>query len=393
MSRRTLPRSVYALGFVSMFMDLSSEMIHSLLPIFLMTSLGATAIAVGLIEGIAEATANIVKIFSGALSDAIGKRKPLLLLGYGLATVTRPLFPMAESMSAVLTARFTDRIGKGIRVAPRDALMADVTPADVRGAAYGMRQTLDTMGSILGPLAAILLMLATANDFRFVFWASIIPAVIVLLIIIFGIREPDIPRERKKHPFPLKASEIKKLNRAFWLVTWLSVILTLARFSDAFLVLRGDSLGLGPAFAPMILMVMNAAFALSSYPAGLAADRIGMKGLFLSGIGVLILADLVLAFAVDGWMVFAGAALWGLHMGLTQGITTAFIAQEAPAHLRGTAFGMYNLLTGVALLLASLGAGAIWHYVGATETFIAGSLFALLSLFGFMRIKYIFGKD
>ncbi len=392
MSFRKLPKGVFALGFVSMFMDLSSEMVHSLLPLFLVSVVGASALAVGIIEGIAEATANIVKIFSGAISDYIGKRKPLLLLGYGLATLTRPLFPMADSAMTVLSARFIDRVGKGIRAAPRDAYIADITPPEMRGAAFGMRQSMDTLGSVLGPLAAILLMIATLDDFRFVFWAATVPAAIVMLILFFGVTEPDIPREKKRE-FPLKKSQLKLLSRNFWMICGLGAVLTLARFSEAFLVLRGDSVGLGPAYAPAILMAMSLVYSLSSYPAGLLSDRIGKTGLLAAGIVALVLADIVLAHAANGFVVFLGASLWGLHMGLTQGILTAMVAGEAPAQLRGTGFGMFNLLSGVALLCASVIAGWLWTAFDPAHAFYMGAVFAMVSLVGFMLFNKVKAKE
>ncbi len=387
MSLKKIPKGVFALGFVSMFMDISSEMIHSILPLFLMGSLGATALAVGVIEGIAESTASIVKIFSGAISDWIGKRKPLLLLGYGLALVTRPLFPLAHSIDTVLLARFTDRIGKGIRVAPRDALLADITPPEIRGAAYGMRQSLDNIGAVIGPLAALLLMAWTLNDFRFVFWMAMIPAILVIFIIMFFIKEPPRNPDAVKRPFPWQKKQIALLGLPFWLITLTGSVFTLARFSDAFLILRADSIGLGPAHAPAILIAMNIAYAASSWPAGVLSDRIGRNGLLFCGLGVLIVADMLLAMASTPWLVFAGAALWGLHMGLTQGIITAYVANEAPDHLRGTAFGLYNLMTGGALLLASGLAGWLWKFYGPAFTFNAGAVFAALALAGFAALQ------
>lgn len=387
MSLKNIPKGVFALGFVSMFMDISSEMIHSVLPLFLTTALGVSALSVGIIEGIAESTAAIVKIFSGAISDWIGKRKPLLLLGYGLALLARPLFPLADSFNTVLFARFSDRIGKGIRVAPRDAFLADITPAEIRGAAYGLRQSLDNIGAIIGPGIAMLLMVWTLNDFRFVFWMAIIPAIVAMLVIVFGIKEPVRQKTEEKRPFPLQKAQLKLLPLTFWLITLVAAVFTLARFSDAFLILRADSLGLGAAYAPVILIVMNIAYAASSWPAGILSDKIGRAGLLFSGLLVLAASDMVLAAASSSAFVFAGAALWGLHMGLTQGIVTAYIADVAPAHLRGTAFGMYNLLTGAALLLASVVAGWLWKDYGAGATFTAGAVFAALSLIGFAALQ------
>jgi MFS family permease len=387
-----MPKAVYALGFVSMFMDISSEMIHSLLPLFLTGVLGASALSVGILEGIAEATASIVKIFSGAVSDWIGRRRPLLLLGYGLATLTKPLFPLADSFTTVLTARFLDRIGKGIRAAPRDAFLADITPEPMRGAAYGLRQSMDTMGAFIGPLAAMLLMIWTFNDYRTVFWIAVIPALIVILIIIFGIREPARATPAEKKTFPLKRSQLKLLSPVFWGVTMVASVLTLARFSEAFLILRGDSIGLGAAFAPAILIAMNVVYSLSAWPVGILSDRIGRQGLLVAGIAMLIIADMVLASAHTPLLVFIGAGLWGLHMGLTQGIITAYVAGSVPAHLRGTGFGVYNFVTGVVLLLASVIAGYLWSAYGPFVTFAGGAVFSALSLLGFLVMRPIPGK-
>lgn len=384
---KNMPRNVIALGFVSMFMDISSEMIHSVLPVFMVKTLGVSALAVGFIEGIAESTAAIVKIFSGALSDRIGRRKPLLLLGYGLSTLTKPLFPLASGFSTVLLARFSDRVGKGIRVAPRDALVADVTPHETHGAAYGLRQTMDTIGAFTGPLLAIIIMFWTANNYRAVFWSALIPAFIVIAIIFFAIEEPKREAFAGQRPFPLQRSQLKLLEKPFWYVALLGALLTLARFSEAFLILRGDSVGLPDFYAPAILITMNVVYAASAWPAGALSDRIGRNGLLAVGIGTLALADIVLATAREPVLLFAGAGLWGLHMGLTQGILTAMVAGHAPAHLRGTAFGMFNLLTGIALLLASVIAGALWKYSGPGAAFTCGAVFSALSLAGFWHLR------
>jgi MFS family permease len=388
--KQKLPRSVIVLGLVSLAMDISSEMIHSLLPLFLVTVLGASALSVGVIEGIAEATVAIAKIFSGAISDWLGRRKPLLLLGYGLAALTKPLFPLATGIGAILTARFIDRIGKGIREAPRDALIADVTPPSLRGAAYGMRQSLDTVGAVAGPLLAMALMAATANNFRLVFWLAVIPAFICVALIIFGVREH--PRERQHdeaqphpaQPFPLNRRNISRLPRRFWQVTVLAAVLTLARFSEAFLLLRAENVGLAVTWVPAILMVMNIVYAASAYPLGALSDKINRKLLLGSGIALLIAADMTLALAADAWIVSAGAALWGLHMGATQGIITAVIADTAPEDMRGTAFGVFNLITGIALLTASVIAGALWTAFSPAMTFYAGAAFAAIALVGFL---------
>jgi MFS family permease len=380
---KDMPRGVIALGFVSLFMDVSSEMIHSLLPVFMTTALGVSALSVGIVEGIAESAAAVIKVFSGAFSDWIGKRKPLLLAGYGLSTLAKPLFPLAHSLEAVLLARFADRIGKGIRAAPRDALVADITRPQNRGAAYGLRQTMDTIGAFTGPALAILLMLWTGDRYRFVFALALIPAMIVILIIVFAVKEPEKKQAARKS-FPLQKEKIRLLPAAFWQVTALSTLLTLARFSEAFLILRGDTLHLDAAFAPAILIAMNIIYSLCAWPAGALSDKTGKAGLLTAGILVLIAADLLLAAAPSLPVLFIGIALWGLHMGLTQGIITAFVADQAPQDLRGTAFGLHNLITGGALLVSSILAGALWKIGGPAASFTAGALFSALALAGFL---------
>jgi MFS family permease len=386
MSLKSMPRSVIALGFVSLFMDVSSEMIHSLLPVFMVSVLGASALSVGIIEGIAEGTASITKIFSGVISDWIGKRKPLVLAGYGMSTLTKPLFPLAHNITEVLIARFVDRIGKGVRGAPRDALITDLVSSEQHGAAFGLRQSMDTIGAFLGPILAMLLMFLTADNYRVVFWAAFVPAVAALLCIAFGVQEPEI-RSKGKKPFPIQKSELVKLPPVFWVVVAFASAFTLARFSEAFLILRASSAGLTPMLAPLVLIVMNIVYAASAYPVGVLADRVGKKGLLVGGVALLVFADAMLAFDGSLMWVFAGVAFWGLHMGLTQGLLSALVADTAPRDLRGTAFGMYNLVTGVMLLIASGLAGELWHAFGPSATFIAGAVFAAISLAGLLLTR------
>jgi len=371
---------VWALGVVSMLMDVSSEMIHALLPLYLVVGLGASALVVGVIEGVAEATALIVRIFSGALSDRLGHRKWLAAAGYGLAAFTKPVFPLAPSAGWLFAARFIDRIGKGIRGSPRDALIADVTPPDLRGASFGLRQSLDTIGAFIGPLVAIGLMLLTADNFTLVFWFAVIPAFLSFAVIVFGVREPERPADQPPVRSPLSRAEIARLGHAFWIVVALAGLFTLARFSEAFLLLRAQSVGMALAFVPVILVAMNIVYALSAWPAGALSDRVGRFGLLTGGFAILIIADLVLAFAPNVAAVVLGAALWGLHMGLTQGILASLVADTAPPDLRGTAFGMFNLAAGIATVAASVIAGALWDAVGPQVTFIAGAAFTALAL-------------
>jgi MFS family permease len=337
---------------------------------------------VGAIEGIAEATAAITKVFSGALSDWFGRRKPLVLLGYGLAALTKPLFPLATGIGAVLTARFLDRVGKGIRGAPRDALIADITPPGLRGAAYGLRQAMDTVGAVAGPLVAMVLMLASHDDFRLVFWLAVIPAVGCVLLIVLGVEEPEATRPAAQRRLPLTRAELALLPRRYWWVLAFVAVLTLARFSEAFLLLRAEGLGLASTWVPLILVVMNVVYAASAYPFGKMSDQGGRQALLMTGVGFLVLADLVLASAATVWAVAVGAVLWGLHMGATQGLLSMLVAQAAPASLRGTAFGLFHLVSGGALLAASTAAGLFWSAFGAPATFLAGAVCAGIAAIG-----------
>jgi MFS family permease len=381
---RKLPAGVWVLGFGSLFMDISSEMIHSLLPVFMGTVLGVSMFTIGVIEGVAEATAAVAKVFSGAISDYLGKRKPLVILGYGLAALTKPVFPLANAVVWVFGARFVDRIGKGIRGAPRDALIADITPAPQRGAAYGLRQALDSVGAFIGPLAAMLLMLWLASDIRAVMWVAVLPAFIAVGLLIFGLREPEhdpAPAAMRK---VLYREHVRKLRLDYWLVVALGGVFTLARFSEAFLVLRADDLGLSLALVPLVMIVMNLFYSAFAYPAGAAADRVGRRMLLMLGLGLLVAADLVLAYARSPAWVLAGSALWGLHMAFTQGLFAKLVADTAPAEVRGTAFGIFNLISGGALLLASVLAGSLWSLFGPAATFVAGASFAGIALLGLL---------
>ena len=386
---RAIPKSVWALGFVSMFMDISSEIVHALLPIYMATVLGATALQVGLIEGIAEATAAITKVFSGAISDRFGKRKLLAVIGYGLGALTKPVFPLATGMGWLVGARFVDRVGKGIRGAPRDALVADVTPPELRGAAYGLRQTLDTIGAFTGPLLAMALMWWTANNYQRVFWFAVLPAFIAVAILVIFVKEPERAPAAAAQPrrFPLQRAEMARLGRAYCWVVAVGVVMTLARFSEAFLVLRAVDAGLHAMWAPLVLVVMGVAYALSAYPAGALSDRLPRHQVLAAGMVLLVLADLALAWLPGLWGLALGAALWGLHMGCTQGLLNAMVADTVPADLRGTAFGVFHLVTGVALLLASLIAGALWDSWGYQGTFMAGAVFAGLATLGFGLLR------
>jgi len=385
---RDVPTSVWTLGFVSLLMDISSELIHSLLPVFLVTVIGASTVVVGLIEGVGEATAAIAKMFSGVVSDRIGKRKLLVSIGYGLSAMTKPVFPLASTAWEVLAARFVDRIGKGIRDAPRDALIADITPPAIRGAGYGIRQALDTVGDFAGPLLAVALMALYANDFRAVFWWALVPAALSVLLIAVGVQEPKGIKGVAKRGWPIHKKDLKRLSPAFWVVIAIGVMFTFARFSEAFLVLKAQAEGLALTLLPVVFVWMNLIFALTATPAGILSDKIGRVKLLLCGLGALIVADLTLAFAPGLGGVFVGVGLWGLYLGLSQGLLSVLVADTAPKDLRGTAFGLFNLLTGGALLVASVLAGWLWHAFGPTATFLAGAVFSgLAALTMMLRMK------
>jgi MFS family permease len=377
---REIPGGVWALGFVSLFMDASSEMIHALLPLYLVGVLGASTFDVGVIEGVAEATAAVTKVFSGVLSDWLGHRKWLAAAGYALAALSKPIFPLAPDIAWVAAARFIDRVGKGIRGSPRDALIADLTPSAVRGAAYGLRQSLDTVGAVIGPGGAMLFMGLLADDFRTVFWIAVIPAFLSVAVIVAFVPERRHPPKQAPARTPLTRADLARLDLGYWLVVAVAAVFTLARFSEAFLLLRAKSVGMPLVWIPSVMVVMSVVYALSAWPAGALSDSIGRYRLLLSGFALLIAADLVLAFSAGVIMVMAGVALWGLHMGLTQGLLQALVADTAPVNLRGTAFGVFNLVSGLAMLTASIVAGALWDVVGPDGTFIAGAIFTAIAL-------------
>ncbi|MCS0581391.1 MFS transporter [Massilia pinisoli] len=375
---RRIPGPIWILGFVSMLMDISSEIVHSLLPMFLVAGLGASMTTVGLIEGIAEATALIVKIFSGSLSDYLGNRKWLAVAGYALGAASKPFFAIAASAEVVLAARFADRIGKGLRGAPRDALVADITPPQYRGAAFGLRQALDTVGAFTGPLLAAGLMVLWVNDYRRIFWIALVPGVLAVLLLALGVREPA-KTVQSKRVNPLSRTSLRRLSGAYWWVVATGAVFMLARFSEAFLVLRAMQGGMRPALVPLVMVAMNAVYMLSAYPFGKLADSVDHRRLLVAGLAFLVLADVVLAHSGRWPAVLLGVGLWGLHMGMTQGLLAVMVAQAAPPDLKGTAFGMFNLVSGIALLAASVVAGALWQRVGAAATFYAGAVFSVLA--------------
>ena len=376
---KQIPKGVWVLGFVSMLMDISSEMVHSLLPMFMVTVLGTSAFTVGIIEGLAESTALIVKVFSGALSDYLGRRKGLAVFGYALGALTKPLFAVASGIGMVVTARLLDRVGKGIRGAPRDALVADLTPSHVRGAAFGLRQSLDTVGAFSGPLIAVGLMLLWSNDFRSIFWVAVVPGLLAVALLLFGVREPE-RQPGTARTNPIRRENLKRLGRPYWWVVGIGAVFTLARFSEAFLVLKAQQSGMAMALVPLVMVAMNLVYAASAYPFGKLSDRMNHSTLLAFGLVVLIAADVVLACSTHWSTLLAGVALWGIHMGMTQGLLATMVADTAPADLRGTAYGFFNLVSGVAMLFASGIAGWLWDSYGAATTFLGGAAFAIVAL-------------
>jgi len=379
-----LPREVKALGMVSLLMDTSSELIHSLLPVFMASTLGAGMVTIGVVEGIAEAGASATRVASGLASDRIRRRKSFLLAGYGLAAISKPLVPLATSIIWIALARFVDRMGKGIRGAPRDALIADITPPAMRGAAYGLRQGLDSFGALLGPLLAIAFMVWFDNNLRAVLWVAVLPAWLAVGWLLLGVREPERPRQA---PGPrLLLADVRSLDRHYWVVVALCATITLARFSEAFLVLRAENVGLELGYVPVVMIVLNIAYSAAAYPAGRAADRWSRRRIILVGLGVLIVADLILALANSPGEVMLGTFCWGLHLALTQGFLSKLVADTAPLELRGTAFGISSLVNAAALLGASILAGLLWDVAGPAATFAAGGAFALAASVGVLAL-------
>jgi MFS family permease len=390
-SLQRIPKSIWALGFVSLFMDTSSELIHSLLPVFLVSTLRASVAYVGVVEGVAEASALIAKLFSGTLSDYFGKRKPLTLIGYGLAALSKPLFPLANTVGMVLAARFIDRIGKGIRGAPRDALIGDIAPPEIRGTCFGLRQALDTVGAFLGPLLAVLGMLVLANNLRAVLWIAVIPAIIAFLILAFSVKEPAIHHAGKIKTL-LRIRDIRHVGSAYWQLVAIAGVLTLARFSQAFLVLKAQATGLPIAFVPLVMVVMNIFYAGAAYPAGILSDMVNRKTVLLIGLAFLIAADVVLGFTGNLWMLALGVGLWGLHMAFSEGLLATMVTDATPAELRGTAYGIFNLVSGVALLAASIIAGLLWDRFGSSMTFFTGAAFTAVTFMGLLIVRVNHGS-
>lgn len=388
-----IPKGIWALGAVSMLMDISSEMIHALLPIYMATVLGTSMATIGFIEGVAEATASITKIFSGALSDWLGKRKLLAVLGYGLAAFTKPIFPLAQTVDWLIAARFVDRIGKGIRGAPRDALIAEIAPVHLRGASFGLRQSLDTVGAFIGPFLGIALMWWTANDFQSVFWIAVVPAFMALGLIIFAVREPRRPSGSPDVKSPLSLAAMKRLGSGYWRVVLVAMAFNLARFSEAFLILRAHDVGVPTLWVPTVLVAMNIVYALVAYPAGVLSDRFDRKKMLAIGLIVLGCADVALALTPNIAGIAVGLVLWGLHMGLTQGLFATLVADASPPELRGTAFGCFNLWAGLSMLVASLIAGWLWDLYGPGATFGAGGIFTLLALGGLLAMRGSLGDN
>jgi MFS family permease len=383
-----LPAGIWVLGLVSMLMDISSEMIHSLLPMFMVTTLGTSVLAVGVIEGLAESTALMVKVFSGALSDYLGRRKGLAVLGYAMGALSKPLFAIAGGLGLLVGARLIDRVGKGIRGAPRDALVADIAPPELRGAAFGLRQSLDTVGAFLGPLLAVALMLLWADDFRAVFWVAVIPGVLAVALLWFGLREPPRTAQQQVRVNPIQRDMLRRLPPAYWAVVGIGVVFTMARFSEAFLVLRAQQSGIAMALVPLVMVAMNVVYSACAYPFGKLSDRVAHHKLLALGLLVLLGADLLLASSVGMFALFGGVALWGVHLGITQGLLSTMVADTAPAALRGTAFGVFNLLSGLAMLLASVLAGLLWDSFGASATFLAGAFFCVAGMVALLLYRY-----
>ncbi|OJU12180.1 MAG: MFS transporter [Caulobacterales bacterium 68-7] len=376
MSRISVPRTVWVLGVVSLLMDVSSEMIQALLPIYMVVSLGASAALIGLVEGFSVAVATAVKFGAGFVSDRVSRPKWLAVAGYGLAALSKPIFPLAASVEGVLIAKGVDRIGKGIRTAPRDALVAAVTPKEIRGRAYGLRKSLDTVGGFVGPLLAIGLMALLAGNIKQVFWLASIPAFFAIALLVLGVSDPPRGDEAGKAPPSLKGA--LKLDTATWSMIVLTAVIGLARFSEAFLVMKGLDVGVPESYAPAAIILLHIVFGLAAFPVGALSDRIGRGSLLLLSLAFLAAADVVLAVSTGQIAYYSGVALWGLHMGFSQGLLMTLIADAAPAHLRGSAFGLFSLISGLIALVGNVAAGLLWDSYGPQATFAVGAALSVL---------------
>jgi len=376
---KKIPKSIWTLGIVSLFMDISSEIIHSLLPIFMVSILGSSIIAIGIVEGISEATFLLIRIFSGVLSDYLGKRKIISVIGYGISALSKPLFPLANSVSLILIARFFDRLGKGVRESPRDALIGDIAPKSIRGACFGLRQSLDTIGALIGPIVAILGLLIFSNNIRAILWVSVIPAILSVVIFIVGIHDVEHKYTEDEKTFIFKFKNIFKIGTEYWQIVLIGGLLNLARFSDAFLILKAYELGLPITYVPLVMVLMNCFYAVSSYPAGILSDNINRKFILIIGIVFLIIADLVLAFTDSTWMLALGVGFWGMHMAFTKGILDAMVTDTASIRLLGSAYGIFNFVCGIAVLFASIISGVLWQVYGPFYSFSVGAFLAFLA--------------
>lgn len=385
-SRSAIPATVWMVGFVSLLMDVSSEMINTLLPLYLAGGLGASALAIGFIEGISVAIATASKFLSGVLADFSRRAKPIAVLGYGLAALSRLIFPLATSVDLIVLARAMDRVGKGIRGAPRDAIVAAVTPQGMRGASFGLRKSLDTVGGFLGPLIAIAAMLLLAGDIVTVFWLAALPAGMAVAVLIFAVREPAESRAEIKNIPAFRFADAFRLNPAIWTVICLAGVIMLARFSEAFLLLKSVEAGFSLTWVPVSIVIMHGVYGLCAYPVGKLSDTIGNTGLLLCSLVFLVVAHLTIAFSATVWEFVIGIVFWGLHMGFSQGLLGAMVADASPAGLRASAFGAFNLVTGIVLLIGNVAAGWLWQDLGSHAPFIAG---ALLSLFAFFAIAVL----
>ena len=377
-SSRGLGRNVYALAAVSFFTDVSSEMIYPLLPVFLSTVLGANAGFIGAIEGAAESVAALLKLVSGWWSDRVQRRKPLVVAGYTLASAMRPLIAIAQSATQVLLIRVSDRVGKGIRNSPRDALIADSVDPAVRGRAFGFRSAADNAGALLGPLIAFAVLTIWHVSIRTVFWLAVVPGTAAVIVAVFGIREV-----RHRGPTPIQSASLEgTMGRRFWTFLVIIFVFTLGNSTDAFLLLRARQLGVSVAFAPILWALLNGVKSVLNVPGGVLSDRIGRRPMLIAGWSAYALVYFLFARATQSWHAWALFAAYGVYFGLTEGTQLALVADFAPLRRRGAAYGWYYLAIGVGALPASLVFGAIWDRFGSPVAFMMGASLALIAAIG-----------
>lgn len=377
-------------------MKISSVIVFTLSPLFMTQVLGASIFAVGILEGILEVITLLARIFSGIISDYIHKRKSIIVVGYIFALISRPFLALATRMEDVFLGRAFDRIGNGLDATPRDALVGDLAPPQIKGACYGLRESLSRAGSFAGALLVMALLWLTEGNFSLVFWIGSIPTVLALMVLVIFVKDsPNQQAQHKKPTHKFKLKDLKKLPLPFWLILLLSGLFMLSNFSGAFLILRAEQTGLDLHLTSLVMIIQNLATAGTAYPVGYLSDKMGRRSMMGVGIVLIVCSDLLLAWGGSLYTILGGVLLWGAEIGITQSILAVFLADTCPQDLRGTGFGLFHFINGCCLLLANVFAGWIWHDVNPSAMFLASAVMASCSAFvlPFIHTKVVLQRE